>query len=391
MLNGPVYLDYAATTPLAPEVAAVMRDWLASGEPFANPASIHVAGRASAEAVAVARNQVARLLNAEPACLVWTSGATESDNLAIQGVARAHAHRGKHLVTMPTEHKAVVDTFKALERDGFQVTWLRPSVDGHLQIDELARVIRDDTQLVSVMHVNNETGVMQDIREIGELCRARGVLFHTDAAQSVGKLEIDVEALPVDLMSFTAHKFYGPQGVGGLYIADRPECRISPLTFGGGQERRLRPGTVPVQLVAGMGVAAEVAREQMQGDHEKMKLRNSRLWHGLRSLGGVERNGDANHCYPGILNVSAEGVEGESLMLGMEPVCVASGSACNSVSGESSYVLRGMGRSELLAQSAVRFSFGRSTTDDEIDLAIARYRDTVERLRSLAPPVPVAS
>ncbi|MGI9204155.1 MAG: cysteine desulfurase family protein [Woeseiaceae bacterium] len=391
MQNGAIYLDYAATTPLAPEVASAMQDWLASGRPYANPASIHMAGRESAAAVAVARDQVARLLNTTPDCLIFTSGATESDNLAIQGVARAHAHRGKHLITMLTEHKAVVDTFKALERDGFQVSWLRPTVDGLLHIDAIANAIRPETQLVSVMHINNETGVIQDIREIGELCRSRGVLFHTDAAQSVGKLVIDLEEVPVDLLSFTAHKFYGPQGVGGLYIADRPQSRISPLLFGGGQERRLRPGTVPVHLVAGMGVAAQVAREQMQDDHERMKSLNSRLWHGLHDIAGVTRNGSPQHCYPGILNVSATGVEGESLMLGMEPVCAASGSACNSLSGESSYVLRGMGRSDLLTQSAVRFSFGRATTEHDIDVAIRRYRDSVDHLRSLAPPDAVAS
>lgn len=390
MHDGPIYLDYASTTPLAPEVAIAMQNWLSSGRPYANPASIHVAGRDSAAAVSAAREQVARLLNTNPGCLIFTSGATESDNLAIQGVARAHAHRGKHLITMPTEHKAVVDTFKALEREGYHVSWLQPAVDGLLNVDDIANAIREETQLVSVMHVNNETGVVQNIHEIGELCRSRGVLFHTDAAQSVGKLAIDLEAMPVDLLSFTAHKFYGPQGIGGLYIADRPRCRISPLLFGGGQERRLRPGTVPVHLVAGMGVAAEVAREQMQGDLERMETLNAMLWNGLRDVAGVIRNGDAQHCYPGILNVSVAGVEGESLLLGMEPVCVASGSACNSVSGESSYVLRGMGRSDHLAQSAVRFSFGRATTEQEIDVAIDRYRDSVDHLRSIAPQAPVA-
>lgn len=391
MKNDPVYLDYAATAPLAPEVAAVMRESLASGQPYANPASIHLAGRKSAAAVAVARKQVARLLRTKPECLIWTSGATESDNLAIQGVARAHAHRGKHLITMPTEHKAVVDTFKALERDGYEVSWLRPTDDGLLQINELADAIRDETQLVSVMHVNNETGTIQNIREIGDLCREQDVLFHTDAAQSVGKLAIDLNELPVDLLSFTAHKFYGPQGIGGLYIADRPGCNISPLMFGGGQERRLRPGTLPVQLIVGMGAAAEVARYQMQADHERVGILNARLWAGLTGIGGIVRNGSPDDCYPGILNVSVEGVEGESLMLGMEPVCVASGSACNSTSGESSYVLRGMGRSDMLAQSAVRFSFGRATTDDDIDLAISRYQWSVDHLRSISPPVSIAS
>lgn len=386
-----VYLDYAATTPVDSRVAAVIQECLAEGGPFANPASSHREGRKSAALIGEARERLGGLLNTRPECLIWTSGATESNNLAIQGAAGARAHRGKHLITMPTEHKAVVDTFRALEKKGFEVSWLKPAANGLLSVDELKEAIRDETQLVSVMHVNNETGVIQNIREIGECCREREVLFHTDAAQSVARLDIDLRELPVDLLSLTAHKFYGPQGIGALFIADRPGCNVSPLMFGGGQERRLRPGTVPVHLVAGAGMAAAIAREEMRSELQHLSALNNRLWDGLKGIGGLTRNGMAEHCFPGILNVSAEGVEGESLMLGMEPVCAASGSACNSTSGESSHVLRALGRGDILAQSAVRFSFGRPTTEADIDIAIERYRWSVGHLRSLAPDFATAS
>ncbi len=380
-----VYLDFAATTPVDPRVAEAMRSCLAATGAFANPASIHIAGRESYAQVEAARKQLAELLGADPRCLVWTSGATESDNLAIIGAASYRAHRGKHLVTMPTEHKAVTDTFKHLEKNGYEVSWLEPDADGILATEVLESHIRDDTQLVSVMHVNNETGVMQDIRRIGEICRTRDVLFHTDAAQSVGKLPLDLAALPVDLLSLTAHKFYGPQGIGALYIADRPGCRVLPIMHGGGQERRLRPGSLPVHQIVGLGTAARIAKEEMHQDLRHARQLRDRLWQGIQDLPGLVRNGAAEQTFAGILNVSAEGVEGESLMLGMEPVCVASGSACNSLSGEPSYVLRALGRDDLLAQSAIRFSFGRTTTDEEIDVAIERYRWTVEHLRSIAP------
>jgi cysteine desulfurase len=324
-------------------------------------------------------------MRASPDCLTWTSGATESNNLAIQGAANARAHRGRHLVAMRTEHKAVVDTFKALEKNGFEVSWLSPNAEGILDIDTLVAALRDDTQLVSVMHVNNETGVIQDINRIGTLCREREILFHTDAAQSVGKLDIDLENLPVDLLSLTAHKFYGPQGIGALFIADRPGVGITPITYGGGQERRLRPGTLPVHLIAGIGMAAGLVAAEMHRNEQHYRLMRDRLWAGIADIGGVIRNGSVEDSFAGILNVSAEGVEGESLMLGMEPVCVASGSACNSTSGESSYVLRALGRDDRLAQSAVRFSFGADTTAGEIDIAIQRYRQTVAQLRKMAP------
>ncbi len=380
-----VYLDYAATTPIDLRVVEAMQECLTGDGAFANPASIHIAGRRAAAIVDSAREQLAELLDARPERLIWTSGATESDNLAIRGAATARAHRGKHLITMPTEHKAVADTFRALAREGFEVTWLSPDDNGLLSTELLADAIRDETQLVSVMHVNNETGVIQDICAIGELCRSRGVLFHTDAAQSVGKLEVDLRNLPVDLLSLTAHKFYGPQGIGALYIADRPQCSVLPIMFGGAQEKRLRPGTLPVHLIVGAGVAASLAGDEREVDLAHVAALRDRLWAGIAAIPGLTRNGREADCYPGILNVSVAGVEGESLLLGMEPVCVASGSACNSTSGEPSYVLRSLGRSDADAQSAVRFSFGKLTTEDDIDTAIERYRRSVEHCRSMSP------
>ena len=380
-----VYLDFAATTPIDPRVAEAMRSCLSPSGAFANPASIHIAGRESAALVEKARQRLADLLGADPRCLIWTSGATESDNLAITGAASFRAHRGKHLITMPTEHKAVTDTFAHLEKSGYDVTWLKPDSDGLVEIDELESQIREDTQLVSIMHVNNETGVIQDIQRIGEICRAHDILFHTDAAQSVGKLPLALGELPIDLLSLTAHKFYGPQGIGALYIADRPGCRVLPIMHGGGQERSLRPGSLPVHQIVGAGTAAEIARDEMAKDIAHATALRDRLWQGIESVPGILRNGNAEYSYAGILNVSAQGVEGESLMLGLEPVCAASGSACNSTSGESSYVLRAVGRDDALAQSAIRFSFGRTTTTADIDVAVERYRWSVDHLRSIAP------
>jgi cysteine desulfurase len=382
----PVYLDNAATTPLDPAVAAVMCRCLSDAGAFANPASMHIAGRASGELVEQARAQIANLLRTSPSNLIFTSGATESDNLAIAGAAHFRAHRGRHLITMPTEHKAVTDCFAALERQGFEVTWLEPDRDGLLPLGDLEAAIRKDSQLVSIMHVNNETGAIQDIHRIGDCCRRHGVLFHCDAAQSAGKLPIDLGELPVDLMSLTAHKFHGPQGIGALYLADRPDCHIQPLFHGGGQERRLRPGTLAVHQIAGFGAAAAIAAERQVEDLEHLKRLNARLWSGIRDVPGVTRNGDARRSFPGILNVSVEGIEGESLMLALEPLCVASGSACNSQSGEPSYVLRALGLDERRAQSAIRFSFGRFTQETEIDAAIARYIAAVAHLRRIMPP-----
>lgn len=380
-----VYLDYSATTPLDASVARTMQELQGAGGDFANPSAIHPAGRRSSAHVARAAARLAALLNTSPRQLIWTSGATESNNLAIQGAARQRAHRGKHLVTMPTEHKAVSDVFRALESQGFEVTWLAPDRSGRLDPAELSAVLRDDTQLVSIMHVNNETGVIQDIEQLGAICRKRNVLLHVDAAQSVGKLPIDLQTLGVDLMSMTAHKMYGPKGVGALYIADRPEVHIQPLLFGGGQQRRLRPGTLPVPLIAGFGHAAEIAADRMQDDAAHLRALRDRLWQGIRDIPGILLNGDLDHSWPGLLNVSVADVEGESLLLALEPLCVATGSACNSTSKEPSYVLRALGLSDDAAQSAVRFSLGRPTTRDEVDFAIRQYRGAVALLRELAP------
>ena len=377
-----VYLDYAATTPLAPEAAAAMQE---IGALAANPASTHPAGRAARALVERARGQLADLLNTDPATLVWTSGATEANNLAIAGVARCRAHRGRHLVTMRTEHKSVTDVCAALEREGWEVSWLPPDADGRLSPAVLEGALRDDTALVSVMYVNNETGVIQDIERLGAACRARDVLFHCDAAQAAGRLPLDLSRLPLDLVSLTAHKMYGPQGIGALYLADRPGCRLFPLMHGGAQERRLRPGTLPVRLAAGFGAAAAVAACRREEDAARVRRLGERLWRRLSVLPELERNGKPEHAWAGILNVSAAGVEGESLLLALEPVCVARGSACNAESGEASHVLRALGRSDALAQSAVRFSFGRGTTDADIDTAADRYVRAVERLRALAP------
>jgi len=383
--NAFVYLDYAATTPVDPRVAATISALLTAEGDFANPSAIHPAGRQSSVHVARAAGQLAALLDTDADRLIWTSGATESNNLAIIGAARARAHRGRHLVTMPTEHKAVTDVFRALEKQGFDVTWLAPDARGILDPDELAAAIRDDTQLVSVMHVNNETGATQDIARIGVLCRGRGVLYHVDAAQSVGKLPLDLASLPVDLVSMTAHKLYGPKGIGALFIADRPGVTIEPLTYGGGQQRRLRPGTLPVPLIAGFGHAAEIAATRMADDHRHVLRLRDRLWSGIGDVSGLALNGDLDNAYPGLLNVSAAGVEGESLLLALEPLCVATGSACNSQNQEPSYVLRALGRTDLQAQSAIRFSLGRPTTDEDIDIAIERYRAAVAKLRRIAP------
>ncbi|MGA8203323.1 MAG: aminotransferase class V-fold PLP-dependent enzyme [Woeseiaceae bacterium] len=380
-----IYLDYAASTPVDPRVADLMAGLLGSSGEHGNPSSTHVPGRRATARIDAAAEQLAALLNTEPARLTWTSGATESDNLAILGAARLAQHRGRHLITMRTEHKAVTDAFGRLQREGFEVTWLDPGSDGRLRLAGLEAAFRADTQLVSVMHVNNETGVIQDIAAIGALCRARGVLFHVDAAQSVGKLPLDLAELPVDLLSMTAHKIYGPKGIGALYVADRPDVAVEALLYGGGQQRGLRPGTLPTHQIAGFGLAAEIAREAMQADLERITRLRDRLWDGIRDLPGIQVNGSTDAVFAGILNVSIEDVEGESLLLALEPLCVATGSACNSTNAEPSYVLRALGRSDALAQSAIRFSFGRQTTRGEIDAAIERYRLAVGRLRALAP------
>ena len=377
-----IYLDYAASTPVDPRVFDRMRE--CSEATCANPSSTHAAGRLSQDIIASAGAQVAGLLNVDPKTLVWTSGATESDNLAIAGGARYRAHRGKHIVTMKTEHKAVTDVFDTLAKEGFEVTWADPGANGLLDPTAFEAALRDDTQFVSIMFVNNETGVIQDIEALGTICRQRDILFHVDAAQAVGKLPIDLGKLPIDLMSLTAHKFYGPKGVGALYIADRPGCHVEPILFGGGQQRRLRPGTLPTELIAGLGMTAEIAAGRIGDDLEHLKTLRDTLWSGIRDIEGISLNGDPNG-FPGILNVSVDDVEGESLLLALEPLLVATGSACNSKSQEPSYVLRALGLTDMQAQSAIRFSVGRPTTMDEVEFAARHYRAAIDKLRALAP------
>jgi len=380
-----VYLDYAATTPIDPAVAEAMSGFMTADGIFGNPASVHAAGRQAADAVEAAREQLANLLNVRAGELIFTSGATESVNLALIGAARFRSDRGQHLITMPTEHKAATGAFAALDREGYEVSYLKPDKDGLLPFNDFDAAIRPDTQLVSVMHVNNETGVIQDIERIGERCRQENILFHVDAAQSVGKLPLDLSALPVDLLSLTAHKMYGPKGIGALYVADRPGCHVEALIHGGGQEGRLRPGTLAVHQIAGLGLASELAQSRQAEDLGHLQALQERLWSGIGNIPGVIRNGSAAASFPGILNVSADGIEGESLLLALEPLCVGTGSACNSQSSESSYVLRALGLNDALAQSAIRFSFGRDTTTDEVDTAIACYAAAVDHLRAISP------
>jgi cysteine desulfurase len=384
MIADYIYLDFAASTPVDPQVFDCMRE---CGERvYANPSSTHAAGRLTHEIIATAADQVGGLLNVDPKTLIWTSGATESDNLAIAGGARYRAHRGKHLVSMRTEHKAVTDVFDALAKEGFEVSYVDPDASGVLDPERFSAALRDDTQFASIMFVNNETGVIQDIEALGNICRERDILFHVDGAQAVGKVHIDLSALPVDLLSLTGHKFYGPKGIGALYIADRPGCHVEPILFGGGQQRRLRPGTLPTELIAGLGMAAEIAASRIDADLEHLAELRSVLWNGIRDVDGVMLNGDPSG-FPGILNVSVEDIEGESLLLALEPLLVATGSACNSKSQEPSYVLRALGRTDMQAQSAIRFSVGRPTTMDEVAFAAQHYRDSVTSLRELAPEV----
>ncbi len=380
-----VYLDYAATTPVDREVAATLAALLTEDADFANPSAPHIAGRRAGVHVRRAASRLAALVGCRPDRLVWTSGATESNNLAIVGAARYRSNRGRHLVTMPTEHKAVTDVFRALERQGFDVTWIEPGTDGVLDPADFEAALREDTQLASIMHVNNETGVIQDIDAIGDICRSRDILFHVDAAQSLGKLPIDLDTQPVDLLSASAHKIYGPAGIGLLYIVDRPGCHVEALLYGGAQQRGIRPGTLPVHLIAGFGKAAEIAAARMDDDYGHLQRLRDTLWAGIREVAGLYRNGSAVRSFPGILNVSVDDIEGESLLLALEPLCVATGSACNSKDREPSYVLRALGLSDAAAQSAIRFSFGRMTRMADVELAAERYGDAVARLRQIAP------
>jgi len=382
----PIYLDYAATTPVDASVARAMSEVLGSEAEFGNAASAtHVFGHRAQARIESARRQVAALIGASHEDIVFTSGATESNNLAVLGAARANAHRGRHILTSRIEHKAVLDPCRQLEREGFTVTYVTSDNAGRIDPEAVRAALRPDTSLVSIMHVNNETGVVQDIRRIGAICRERGILFHTDAAQSVGKLPLDVSLLPVDLLSFTAHKLYGPKGIGALYVRAAARPLLRPITFGGGQERGLRPGTLATHQIVGFGVACEVAKRYVTAEHTSIRLLRDRLWRHLQRLDGVHLNGEAAPRLPEILNVSFEGVEGESLVTALTSLAVTTGSACNSASGEPSYVLRALGRSSALAQSSLRFSFGRPTTEADIDRAAAAVLFQIQRLRAVSP------
>lgn len=382
----PIYLDYSATTPVDPRVAQLMCQCLTLDGNFGNAASrSHGFGWTAEEAVEKARAEVAALIGADPKEIVWTSGATESDNLAIKGAAHFYQKKGKHIVTVKTEHKAVLDTCRQLEREGFEVTYLDVLASGLLDLDRFAAALRDDTILASVMHVNNETGVIQDIAALGEICRSRGVLLHVDGAQSAGKVPIDLQRLKVDLMSFSAHKVYGPKGIGALYVRRKPRVRIEAQMHGGGHERGMRSGTLPTHQIVGMGEAFRLAREEMAAENERLLGLRNRLWDGIKDMEEVYVNGDLERRIAGNLNVSFNFVEGESLIMALKDMAVSSGSACTSASLEPSYVLRALGREDELAHSSIRFTIGRFSTAEEVDYVIAKVREQVARLRELSP------
>lgn len=382
----PVYLDYAATTPVDPRVAATMAEYLTTDGIFGNAASVtHAYGREAARHVEMARADVAALIGAQPAEIVFTSGATESNNLAVFGILRGHADRGRHLVTSRIEHRAVLDPCRRLEKEGWAITWLAPDRHGLFDPDALRRAIRPDTQLVSLIHAHNEIGTVQDLAALGAVCREQRVLFHSDAAQSVGKLPIDVASLPVDLLSFTAHKLYGPKGIGALYVMPAARPRLLPLLHGGGQEQGLRSGTLANHQVAGFGAAARLALAEAATDAARVGGLRDRLWQRLAGVEGILRNGDTTRCLPSLLNISIEGVEGESLVTALTDVALSTGSACSSAVREPSYVLRALGRSAELAESSLRLSLGRFTTEADIERAAAAIVHAVQRLRELAP------
>ena len=384
MSNRPIYLDYSATTPVDPRVVEKMIPWLY--ESFGNPASrSHAFGWEAEDAVEKAREEVAKLVNADPREIVWTSGATESDNLAIKGAANFYAERGKHIITVKTEHKAVLDTCRELERQGFEVTYLDVQDDGLLSLDAFKAALRPDTILVSVMMVNNEIGVIQDIAALGEICREKGIIFHVDAAQATGKVEIDLQKLKVDLMSFSAHKTYGPKGIGALYVRRKPRIRIEAQMHGGGHERGFRSGTLATHQIVGMGEAFRLAREEMGTENERIRMLRDRLWAGLSQIEEVYLNGDMDQRVPHNLNVSFNYVEGESLIMAIKELAVSSGSACTSASLEPSYVLRALGRNDELAHSSIRFTLGRFTTEKEVDFAVELIKSRVGKLRDMSP------
>lgn len=384
MLKFPIYLDYSATTPVDPRVAAAMIPWLT--EHFGNPASrSHAYGWEAEKVVEDARANVAALVNADPKEIIWTSGATESNNLAIKGAAQFYKSKGKHLITLKTEHKAVLDTVRELERQGFEATYLDVQDNGLINLDALRQAIRPDTILISIMFVNNEIGVVQPIAEIGELCREKGIVFHVDAAQATGKVVIDLERLKVDLMSFSAHKTYGPKGVGALYVRRKPRVRLEAQMHGGGHERGLRSGTLATHQIVGMGEAFRLAREEMGAENERIRRLRDKLMNGFSDMEEVYINGDMDQRVPHNLNISFAYVEGESLIMAIKDVAVSSGSACTSASLEPSYVLRALGRNDELAHSSIRFSIGRFTTEEEIDYTIDLLHRKISKLRELSP------
>ena len=382
----PIYLDYSATTPVDKRVAEKMCSYLTLDGVFGNPASrSHAFGWDAEAAVEEARAHVAALVGANPKEIIFTSGATESDNLAIKGVAHFYRKNGRHIVTCKTEHKAVLDTCRQLEREGYEVTYLDPEPDGLLDLKKLESALRDDTILVSVMHVNNEIGVIQDIAAIGEICRNRKILFHVDAAQSPGKVPINLEELKVDLMSFSAHKVYGPKGIGALYVQRKPRVRLEAQMHGGGHERGMRSGTLATHQIVGMGEAFRIAAEEMEEESRRIAVLRDRLWAGLRDMEEVYVNGDLEQRIPGNINISFNFVEGESLLMALKDIAISSGSACTSASLEPSYVLRALGRNDELAHSSIRFSIGRFTTEQDIDYTIEHVRTAVGKLRELSP------
>lgn len=385
-MNSPIYLDYSATTPVDPRVAEKMMACLTMQGNFGNPASrSHIFGWRAEEAVENARRQVADLIGADPREIVWTSGATESDNLAIKGAAHFYATKGKHLITSKIEHKAVLDSMRQLEREGFEVTYLTPTPEGEITVQMVQDAIREDTILVSLMHVNNEIGTITDIAAIGELTRAKSILLHVDAAQSVGKLPIDLANLKVDLMSLCAHKIYGPKGIGALYVRRKPRARIEAQIHGGGHERGMRSGTLATHQIVGMGEAYHIAQQEMQQDTEHSRRLRDRFYQQVKQLEEVYVNGSLANSVPNILNLSFNFVEGESLMMSLKELAVSSGSACTSASLEPSYVLRALGRNDELAHSSIRFGFGRFTTEQEVDYAAQKVSEAVTKLRALSP------
>lgn len=381
-----IYLDYASTTPVDPRVASKMMEYLTPDGEFGNPASrSHRYGWKADDAVEEARSHVANLVNADPREIVWTSGATEADNLAVKGVARFYKSKGNHIVTSKIEHKAVLDPCRQLEREGFEVTYLEPDEFGIIHASQVEDAIKDTTILVSLMHINNELGTLNDLDAIGKITREAGVFFHVDAAQSTGKVEIDLSKLQVDLMSFSAHKTYGPKGIGALFVRRKPRVRIEALIHGGGHERGMRSGTLAPHQIVGMGEAFRIAKEEMQSDHEKINKYHEKFLKEAMKIEHAYINGDLNNKVPNILNISFNFVEGESLIMGLKDVAVSSGSACTSASLEPSYVLRALGRKDELAHSSIRFSFGRFTKESEVDKTLEILHKVVERLRELSP------